>query len=90
MAAGPDSHTVEEEAPAEHPGQGEPIGGIEGEEHDHDDLAPGHGHDDHGHGHDDHGTGGDAWVLVPIAIGLVIGLILAIWFGLGSGASPLG
>jgi hypothetical protein len=97
MAAGPDSHTVEEEAPAEHPGEGEPVGGIEGEEHDHDDLAPGHddhGHDAHGHGHDDHhddhGSGGDAWVLVPIAIGLVIGLIVAIWFGLGSGASPLG
>lgn len=46
-------------------------------------------HDDHGHGHDDHGSGGDAWVLIPIGIGLVIGLLLALYFGLGSGASPL-
>jgi hypothetical protein len=80
MAAGPDSHTVDEEGEQEHPGHGEPVGGFE---HDHD-----HGHDDHGH--DDHGSGGDAWVLIPIVIGLVIGLALALWFGLGSGASPLG
>ncbi len=59
-------------------------------------MASGHdshavdAHDDHGHdGHDDHGSGGDAWVLVPIGVGLVIGLILALYFGLGSGASPL-
>jgi hypothetical protein len=94
MAAGPDSHTVDEEAPAEHPGHGEPVGGHEGDEaldeHGHDAHGHGHGHDDHHDAHDDHGSGGDVWVLVPIAIGLVIGLVLAIWFGLGSGASPLG
>jgi len=51
--------------------------------------------DDHDHGHHDdahadHASGGDAWVLVPIAIGLVIGLIVALSLGFGSGASPLG
>ncbi len=79
MAAGHDSPIVDEEGVHEHPGGGEPVGGHADDEHGHDD-----------HGHDDHGSGGDAWVLVPIAIGLVIGLIIAIWFGLGSGASPLG
>ena len=86
MAAGPDSHTVDEEGVQEHPGHGEPVGGF-ADDHGHD------AHDDHGHdahGHDDHGSGGDAWVLIPIVIGLVIGLALALWFGLGSGASPLG
>ena len=51
----------------------------------------GHGHDDHGHGHDDHGAHGpvgDAWVLPPIVIGLVIGAILVVVFGLASGAAP--
>jgi len=84
MAAGHDSHTVDEEGVHEHPGGGEPVGGFAADDHGHDD----HGHDDHGH--DDHGSGGDAWVLIPLAIGLVLGLIVAIWFGLGSGASPLG
>jgi hypothetical protein len=50
------------------------------------------GHDDHDHddAHAEHASGGDAWVLVPLGIGLVIGLVLAVYFGLGSGASPLG
>ncbi|MBX3283901.1 MAG: hypothetical protein R2746_13170 [Acidimicrobiales bacterium] len=52
-----------------------------------------HGHDDHGHGgHDDHGHDhpeptGDAWVVPPIAIGLVIGIVLVVIFGLESGAA---
>jgi hypothetical protein len=52
-------------------------------------MATGHdAHDDHGHDahdHDDHGSGGDGWVLIPIAVGLVIGIVLAIVFGTGSG-----
>ena len=55
--------------------------------HDHDD----HGHDDHGHGHDDHGAHGpadDAWVVPPIAVGLVIGIIVVVLLGLGSGVAP--
>ena len=91
MAAGHDSTTVDEEGPHEHPGEGEPVGGHDG--HDsHDD----HGHDDHGHdahddhGHDDHGSAGDRWVLLPLIIGLLIGLAIAVFFGLASGASPLG
>lgn len=83
MATGSDSHTVDEEGVHEHPGGGEPIGGHE--EHTDDAHAS---HDDHGH--DDHGSGGDAWVLIPIGIGLLVGLLLALYFGLGSGASPLG
>jgi hypothetical protein len=82
MAAGHDSHTVDEEGVHEHPGGGEPIGGHAEDEHGD------HGHDDHGH--DDHGSGGDGWVLIPVGIGLVVGLIIAIWLGFGSGASPLG
>jgi hypothetical protein len=73
MATGSDSHTIDDEHPA----------------HTDDAHAA---HDDHGHdahGHDDHGSGGDAWVLIPIGIGLLIGLLLALYFGLGSGASPL-
>lgn len=82
MATGSDSHTVDEEGVHEHPGGADPVGGHTDDAHA--------AHDDHGHGHDDHGSGGDAWVLIPIGIGLVIGLILAVYFGLGSGASPLG
>ena len=78
MASGHDTPTVF--ADDEHAGDED--GHLEAADHGHDD----HGHDDH---HDDHGSGGDAWVLIPIGIGLVIGLILALYFGLGSGASPL-
>lgn len=74
MATGSDTHPVDEHG--------------HGDVHAHTDDAHA-AHDDHGHGHDDHGSGGDAWVLVPIGIGLVIGLLLALYFGLGSGASPL-
>ena len=57
------------------------------DDHGHD--AHGHDdHDDHGHGgHDDHGSGGDFWVVPPIAIGLIIGIILVVVFGLESGAA---
>jgi hypothetical protein len=55
------------------------------DDHDHD----AHGHDDHGHDdHGDHGSGGDSWVLIPIGLGFVIGLIIAVSYGLGSGVSP--
>lgn len=90
MASGHDSSTVDEQGAHEHPGEGEPVGGFAGpfdDEHaqsDHEDDEHGHGHDDH------HGSGGDAWVLIPLVVGLVIGLALAAYFGLGSGASPLG
>lgn len=50
--------------------------------HGHDD-----GHDDHGHdahGHDDHGSGGDAWVLLPLVVGLVIGLAIVAVLGIDS------
>ena len=79
MASGHDSSTVDDHGVHEHP-----------DDHGHTDDAHA-AHDDHdAHGHDDHGSGGDAWVLIPLAIGLVIGLILALYFGLGRGASPLG
>ena len=52
-------------------------------------------HDDHGHdahGHDDHGdhpVEDPKWVLVPMVIGLVVGLVLVIGLlGLNAGASP--
>ncbi|MGN6693050.1 MAG: hypothetical protein ACTHN0_02640 [Aquihabitans sp.] len=91
MADGHHMPTADVEGAHEHPTEGEPVGGHEGDE-----VIAGHdAHDDHDHGHHDdahadHASGGDAWVLIPIAIGLVIGLALALYFGLGSGASPLG
>jgi hypothetical protein len=87
MAAGHDSTTVDEEGPHEDPGEGEPVGGYDAHE-DHD----AHGdHDDHGH--DDHGAHGEAddkWVLVPLIAGLLIGLAVALYFGLGSAVSEFG
>jgi hypothetical protein len=54
-------------------------------------MAAGHdAHDDHGHdahGHDDHGSGGDFWVVPPLVIGLIIGIVLVVLFGLESGAA---
>jgi len=48
------------------------------------------GHDDHDD-HDDHGPAEDArWVLIPLLVGLVIGIILIAVFGLQSGAHPTG
>jgi hypothetical protein len=93
MADGHHMPTADVEGAHEHPTEGEPVGGHEG-----DDVIAGHdvhGHDDHDHGHHDdahadHASGGDAWVLIPIIIGLVIGLALALSLGFGSGASPLG
>jgi hypothetical protein len=97
MATGSDTPTVDEEGAHEHPGEGEPVGGHEGDDviagYQDDHNGGHHGHDDHAHlddEHADHGSGGDAWVLIPVAIGLVIGLIVALYFGLGSGASPFG
>lgn len=55
------------------------------DDHAHGSVALGHDHD----AHDDHGPADDAWVLLPIVVGLVIGLILALVFGLASGVSPL-
>ncbi len=52
-----------------------------------------HGHDDHGHdahGHDDHdahGSGGDFWVVPPLVIGMIVGIVLVVVFGLESGAA---
>ena len=47
-------------------------------------MAAGHDSTD---AHDDHGSGGDAWVIPPLAIGLIIGLAIAIFFGLQSGTA---
>ncbi len=73
---------------------------VHDDDHQHGAVAIGHDdhddHDDHGHGghddHDDHGDHGpadDAWVLLPLAVGLVIGLIIAIAFALQSAAPAL-
>ncbi len=57
-------------------------------------MATGHdAHDDHdesAHGddaHADHAPDGDAWVVPPLLVGLVIGIALAVFFGLQSGAA---
>jgi hypothetical protein len=52
-----------------------------------------HGHDDHQSdhgGHDEHGSGGDFFVVPPLVIGLVIGLIIVVVLGLQSGAPAFG
>ncbi len=46
---------------------------------------------DHAHGHDDHGdhpVEDPKWVLAPLVVGLLIGLVAAIVLGLQSGADP--
>jgi hypothetical protein len=62
------------------------------DDHGHDDHD--HGHDDHDHGHDDHDGHGhvaDAggWVLIPLVVGAVVGLVLAVVFGIGADALPI-
>lgn len=51
------------------------------------------GHDLHGHeapDHDAHRGGDDSWVIPPLVVGLVLGIIVVIVVGLGGGASPIG
>ena len=47
-----------------------------------------HGHDDHHDDHDDHGSGGDAWVLPPLVVGFIVGVVLIVVLGLGTDAAP--
>lgn len=61
------------------------------DDHAHDDHGHGNAHDDHGHGHDDHGdhgSGGEAWVLPPIVVGIIIAIALIAYLGLGNDAAP--
>lgn len=44
--------------------------------------------DDH-EAHEAHGPVDDAWVLLPIAVGVVIGILLAVIFALQSAAPAL-
>lgn len=47
-------------------------------------------HDLVGHGdEDDHGAADDAWVLLPLAVGLLIGLVLAMIIGLATSAASI-
>jgi hypothetical protein len=69
------------------------VRGPAGDDHGHGAHARGHddhGHDDHGHDdhHGDHGPVDDKWVLAPILVGFVIGIVLVVIFGLASGVSP--
>ncbi|QYG90955.1 hypothetical protein HC251_02680 [Iamia sp. SCSIO 61187] len=48
-----------------------------------------HGHDDHGHDdHGDHPVESPTWVLAPVVVGLLIGVVLIIVLGLSAGATP--
>lgn len=88
---GTDTHQRGEEDPGhgEPGGPGAPVSEA-GEPVD--PHAVDHGHDgphDHGHhGHDAHGPADDAWVLIPIGVGLVIGIVLLVVFGLGADVAP--
>jgi hypothetical protein len=45
--------------------------------------------EDHDEDHDGHGApAGDGWVLVPLAVAFVIGLVILVVLGLDSGAAP--
>lgn len=93
MATGHDPETI---ADAHADEQGDEAHDPRPDVHGHDAFgheADDHGHDDHGHGHDDHhavahGAGGDAWVLPPLLVGLVIAIVLIAIFGLATGAAP--
>jgi hypothetical protein len=51
---------------------------------DHDD----HDDHDHGHGSEDHGPPEDPrWVLLPLLVGLVIGIAVLVLLGLDSGVA---
>ena len=54
------------------------------DDHGHDDHGA-HGHDDH---HDDHGPTSNFWVVPPIVVGLIIGIVLIAIFGLDARALP--
>lgn len=48
-----------------------------------------HGHDDHGHDdHGDHPIEDPKWVLAPVVVGVIIGVVLLILLQLDSGATP--
>lgn len=52
--------------------------------HDHDDHDAHDAHDDH----DAHPPEDPRWVLLPLAVGLVAGVIVLVLLGLSSGATP--
>lgn len=44
-------------------------------------------HDSHdSHGHDDHGAVSSTWVIPPLVIGVIIGIVLLAVLGLATGA----
>ncbi len=94
MTAREDPHAVDDHHAPDLPGHHAPDvhGGVVQSELDaHGDDAV--GHDSHGHeahAHAEHGGGDDAWVVPPLVVGLVIGIIVVVILGLGSGASPVG
>jgi hypothetical protein len=57
-------------------------------------AVPEEGHEPDDHGHDDHDDHGDhpaenpVWVLGPVAVGIVVGLVILLLVGLASGAAP--
>ncbi len=73
-------HLAGHHSPAEpEPGHEPPPG------HEPDVDAHGAPHDD---GHDDHPVDDPRWVLAPLAVGVLVGVILVIILGVQSGASP--
>jgi hypothetical protein len=57
---------------------------VHGDSYDEDAHAD---HEDDGHGHPVENPG---WVLVPLVVGLVIGIVLVVVFGTESGAAAFG
>lgn len=77
-----------DEAHHAHDGHVSPAVPEPGHEPHHDD----HGHDDHGHDdHGDHPVESPAWVLAPVVVGLIVGIVLVILLstlGGGSDSTP--
>ena len=88
MATG--AHTTDEPVEGE-PGYDQPGPQHTGHGETGTPVVDDHGHDDHGHddhGHDDHGAPDDRWVLLPVGVGLVLGIVLVVLLGLGADVSP--
>jgi hypothetical protein len=86
--AGPDSAVVGTDV-ADHPHVAD-ASHVDHAVHPQDVHDPHHDAHPGDHGHEAHAPGGDAWVLPPLVVGVVLAIIVIVVLGIGSGASPLG
>lgn len=90
MATGHDPAITHDDHDREDHGHGSYALGHGPDDHAAGSYALGHGPDDHDHGHDEHGhADAGGWVLIPLVVGAVIGVVLAVVFGIGADALPI-